>query len=65
MAQRYRVEVGRFGVIYEGDSEEEARRQYAMLAGHSKRGTGFSAGEDVVLYDGDKVINEYRTKKII
>jgi len=56
---QYRVVVGRIGIVYDGDSVLEAKRQYRLFMLKSKTAGSSSAGESVTLFKNYEIINEY------
>ena len=47
---QYRVVVGRIGIVYDGDSVLEAKRQFRLFMRKSKTAGSSSAGEPVTLF---------------
>ncbi len=56
---QYRVVVGKIGIVYDGDSVLEAKRQYRLFMLKSKTAGSGSAGESVTLFKNYEIINEY------
>jgi hypothetical protein len=56
---QYRVVVGRIGIVYDGDSVLEAKRQYRLFMLKSKTAGSSSPGESVTLFKNYEIINEY------
>ena len=56
---KYRVVVGGIGIVYEGDSVSEAKRQFKLFTRKSKTAESSSAGESVTLFKNYEIINEY------
>ena len=56
---QYRVVVGRIGIVYDGDSVLEAKRQFRLFMRKSKAAGSSSAGESVTLFKNYEIINEY------
>ena len=57
---QYRVVVGIIGIVYDGDSVLEAKRQFRLFVRKSKTAGSSSAGEAVTLFKNYEIINEYR-----
>jgi hypothetical protein len=55
---QYRVVVGGTGIVYDGDSVSEAKRQFKLFMRKSKS-AGRSAGESVTLFKNYEIINQY------
>ncbi len=56
---QYRVVVGGMGIVYEGDSVSEAKRQFRLFLGKSKAAKSGSAGEPVTLFKNYDIIRDY------
>jgi hypothetical protein len=57
--EQYRVVVGRIGIVYDGHSVLEAKRQFRLFMRKSKTAGSGSAGESVTLFKNYGIINEY------
>jgi hypothetical protein len=57
---QYRVVVGGIGIVYDGESVLEAKRQFRLFIRKSKTAGSSSAGESVTLFKNYEIINEYR-----
>ena len=56
---QYRVVVGGVGIVYDGDSASEAKRQFKMFMDKSKTARSGSAAEAVTLFKNYEIIREY------
>src|SRR5260370_12862843 len=56
---KYRLLVGGIGMVYEGESESEARRQFRLCIAKSKTAESSSAGESVKLFRNFDVVRKY------
>ena len=56
---QYRVVVGTIGIVYDGDSVLEAKRQFRLFVRKSKTAGSSSARESVTLFKNYEIINEY------
>lgn len=59
MLDTYEVHVSNIGLVYAGDSEDDAREAYAVYVTQSKSFTGRAAGETVVLFAEGEVWAEF------
>jgi hypothetical protein len=57
---QYRVVVGGIGVVYDGDSVSESKRQFKLFMDKSKAAGTKWAGEPVTLFKNYEIIREYR-----
>ena len=57
---QYRVVVRGIGLVYDGDSVLEAKRQFRLFMRKSKTAGSSSGGESVTLFKNYEIINEYR-----
>jgi len=57
---QYRVVVGGVGIIYDGDSVSEAKRQFKLFMDRAKTARSDSATEAVTLFKNYEIIREYR-----
>jgi hypothetical protein len=58
---QYRVVVGGVGIVYDGDSVSEAKRQYKLFMDKSKTAGSESAVETVTLFKNYEIIREYQS----
>jgi hypothetical protein len=56
---KYRLVVGGVGIVYDGESEREARRQFNLLVTQSKELGSKSARRSVTLFKNYEIIKEY------
>ena len=57
---KYRLVVGGIGVVYEGDSVSEAKRQFRLFLAKSQTAGSKYSGEPVTLFKNYDIIREYR-----
>ena len=55
----YRLVVGVLGIIFDEDSEAEAKRQYDLFVKQSKTARSASVGTSVTLFRNGEIIAEY------
>ena len=56
----YRLVVGLLGIVFDEDSEEEAKRQFDLFVKKSKNARSGQAGTPVTLFKNHEIIAEYR-----
>ena len=56
----YRLVVGVLGIIFDEDSEAEAKRQFDLFVKQSKTAWSASIGTSVTLFKNGEIIAEYR-----
>ena len=56
---KYRVTVGAFGALYDGDSLPEATRQFEMYVRYAREGISFAVGENIELIEDGKLLRAY------
>jgi chaperonin GroEL (HSP60 family) len=56
---QYRVIVKGVGKVYEGDSEDEARRKFSQLVKASKKSKG--APKEITLFKDYEIVKAYQT----
>ena len=56
---QYRLVAGVLGIIFDEDSEEEAKRQFDLLVKQSKAARSASAATSVTLFKNGEIIAEY------
>ena len=55
----YRLVVGVLGIIFDEDSETEAKQRFDLFVKQSKTGRSASAGTSVTLFKNREIIAEY------
>ncbi len=55
----YTLVVGGIGVVYDGESQSEAKRQFRLFMAESKTAGSRSSGESVTLFKNYEIIKEY------
>ena len=55
----YRLVVGVFGIIFDEDSEAEAKRQFDLFVQKSKNARSAKAGKSVTLFKNHEIIRQY------
>ena len=60
---KYEVIVGNVGTIYQGDNLASARKEYKAYVKISKEGYGRAGNEEVTLFDGGDILEEYHPKE--
>jgi hypothetical protein len=55
----YRLVVGVLGIVFDEDSEAEAKRQFDLLVRESKNARSAHAGTSVTLFKNREIIAEY------
>jgi hypothetical protein len=55
----YRLVAGVLGIIFDEDSEEEAKRQFDLLVKQSKTARSASDAASITLFKNSKIIAEY------
>jgi hypothetical protein len=56
---KYRLVVGGVGIVYDGESEREAKRPFNLLVTQSKELGSKSARRSVTLFKNYQIIKEY------
>ncbi len=51
--------VGGIGIVYDGESQSEAKRQFRLFMAESKTAGSRSSGESVTLFKNYEIIKEY------
>jgi hypothetical protein len=60
----YRLVVGVLGIIFDEDSEWEAKRQFDLFVKKSKNARSAEAGTSVTLFKNHEIIREYRPPQV-
>ena len=60
----YRLVVGVLGIIFDEDSEAEAKRQFDLFVKRSKNARSAEAGTSVTLFKNHEIIAEYHPPKV-
>jgi len=60
----YRLVVGVLGIIFDEDSEAEAKRQFDLFVKKSKNARCAEAGTSVMLFKNHEIIREYRPPQV-
>lgn len=55
----YEVHVGNIGLVYSGESEDEARRHFMEYVQQAKQLSGRASGEDVTLFKDGEPVEEH------
>lgn len=56
---KYQVYVGNIGMVYDGDSEEDAILNFNDYVINSTQGYGRASGEDVTLFEDGEIIKDF------
>lgn len=56
---RWRVEVGNIGTVYDAGDEQEARHHFEEYVDQSISGHGRAGGEEVFLYHNNEIVEEH------
>ena len=60
----YRLVFGVLGIIFDEDSEAEARRQFDLLVKKSQNAQSTEVGTSVTLFKNCEIIREYRPPEV-
>jgi hypothetical protein len=60
----YRLVFGVLGIIFDEDSEAEARRQFDLLVKKSQNARSAEAGTSVTLFKNCEILREYRPPEV-
>ena len=60
----YRPVVGVLGIIFDEDSEAEAKRQFDVFVQKSKNARSADAGTSVTLFKNPEIIREYHPPQV-
>jgi hypothetical protein len=60
----YRLVVGVLGIIFDENSEAEAKRQFDLFVKKSKNVRSAEAGMSVTLFKNHEIIQEYRPPQV-
>jgi hypothetical protein len=60
----YRLVVGVLGIIFDENSEAEAKRQFDLFVKKSKNLRSAEAGTSVTLFKNHEIIQEYRPPQV-